>query len=153
MSIPMLTSGKEDIGKCRSADAKVRGAERQSSVMVGIHKCWCSHQGPLRFLPPVPIRLSSMARQGVEIFRVATILLPVPRLDVAWRGSQKRHSSDPPHGPCRHSSCSPCCPCRRSSLSPCRPWVLGFRNSRGGSASVIVKRRREGFEYAWYYHF
>ena len=88
MSISILKSGKDEIGRSRSADAKVRGAECQSSVMPRIRECWCLHQGPLRFLPSVPIRVSSKARQGAETFRVETILLPVPRLEgcMARRG-------------------------------------------------------------------
>ena len=44
-------------------------------------------------LLPVPRLEGSMARQGVETFRVATILLPVPWLNAAWRGRVWRRSA------------------------------------------------------------
>ena len=55
--------------------------------------------------PPGPLAERSMARQGVETFRIATILLPVPGLNPAWRGrvwrrSAQRRSSSRSHG-CR----------------------------------------------------
>ena len=55
MSMWMLKSGKEEIGRSRSADAKVRGADCRSLAIAGIRSCQCLFHGPHRFLPSVLI--------------------------------------------------------------------------------------------------
>jgi hypothetical protein len=82
-SLAAARSRLMELASCRTKQCQFREVTTWETRLEGsMARQWCGDVPRCDDPPPGPMAERSMARQGVETFRIATILLPVPWLQI-----------------------------------------------------------------------